>query len=96
MKRFFSFDPEGDFELHDTAEQAQAAAQSSLDQYRDEAPDGWNENVDRVCWGEIREQVVETMRRPYDPKQDFFMDPECECVVDYGLVAASATETTQA
>lgn len=64
MKRFFSYDPQTSFTLHDTAEQAERAAQESMTAYRGDAQaDGeWTheDDVRGVCWGELREAVAET------------------------------------
>ena len=58
--KFFSFDPCDDLVLHDTAETACAAAQQSIDLYREYAAEGWDEEVERVCWGMILGQALET------------------------------------
>ena len=58
--KFFSFDPCDDLVLHDTAEAACAAAQQSIDLYREYAAEGWAEEVERVCWGMILGQALET------------------------------------
>lgn len=62
--RFFSNDQEGDgFREHETAEEAQAAAQSALEWATDDS-DGWDEDVVLgICWGEIKERVVIKNRR---------------------------------
>ena len=86
MKRFFSYDPNDRVRFHATAEEAKAEAQHAFDMYRDEAGDGWDESVGDVCWGEVKEQVQETFRRPYDHEQDSHIDPTlCDEVVDYDL-----------
>jgi len=91
MKRFFSYDPNDRIRFHDTAEEAKAEAESALDAYRDEAPEGWDENTDEVCWGEVKEQVQETMRRPYDPERDHDIDGDCTEVIDYALLPLPET-----
>lgn len=58
--KFFSYDPCDDLVLHDTAEAACAAAQQSIDLYREYAAEGWAEEVERVCWGMILGQALET------------------------------------
>ena len=40
---FFSYDGEGGFEVHNTAEDAREAAEECLDFDRDMAADGWSE-----------------------------------------------------
>ncbi len=61
MKRFFSYayDEDG-FQRWDTAEEAEAAAKTARDAYRDDASgDGWPENIEQlVMWGEVKEAPV--------------------------------------
>lgn len=60
MKRFFSYDPQGNgIQFHDTAEEAEKAAEDALDVYREDASDnGWDENAGDICWGEVRQVAV--------------------------------------
>jgi hypothetical protein len=83
-KKYFSYDPYDDFEFYDTEEEAKAAAQRVLDGEREEAYEGWSEDVDKIFWGEIRQHVVETMNRPRTDADHG--DSEFDTVVDYGLV----------
>jgi hypothetical protein len=70
--RFWSFD--GDCrETHATEAEARATCENALDHYRDMAPEGWDEEVDQIMWGEIRERVVVTERKTlaeYDAEGD--------------------------
>jgi len=61
-KRWFVYDPGDGFETYATAEEAKEGAETALDQYRDNAPEGWAEEVAGVCWGEIKGQVIQTVR----------------------------------
>jgi hypothetical protein len=84
MKLFFSFCPKAGFETHDTAAEAEKAARESLDYLSDEAAgDGWNENVDQLCWGEITHMAVMTNRRPVEPDDNCSYDFDYIC--DYEL-----------
>jgi hypothetical protein len=59
MLRFFSYSPNGSgLEFHATAEEAQAEAESQLDEERDLAGEGWSEEVGSICWGEVRQRAV--------------------------------------
>ena len=60
MKRFFSYDENEGFVLHDTAESAKEAAQLELGIERDEAmKEGeWYDEVQTICWGELTENIV--------------------------------------
>ncbi|MDJ0473767.1 hypothetical protein QNA27_08900 [Pantoea eucalypti] len=60
MSKYFAYDPECGFELFDTADEAQSHAQDAIDQFREEAAEGWPESVEGVCWGELKQHAVET------------------------------------
>lgn len=79
-RRFFSYDPDNGFEFHDTAEQAKAECEKAFGYYQDEAAgDGWPENVDQLCWGEIKEQaslIKETNRPPSEELDEDGYDAE--------------------
>jgi hypothetical protein len=81
--KYFSYDPNGDgFSLHNTADDAKKAAENALREEEINAGDeGWNEDVYRICWGEITEVAVASNRRPSDNKQ-------YSEYVDYNLVKA--------
>ena len=59
MKKYFSYDSECGFELHNTVEDALRVAQGNINYYRSEASEGWPECVDSVCWGEIKQHAIE-------------------------------------
>lgn len=51
---FYSYDPDGTgFEEHDTAEEAQAAAEEALQNCADEASDGWPAGTSSIHWGRL-------------------------------------------
>jgi len=59
MSKFFSYDPEDGFQLHATEDKAKERAQNAIDLYRDDAAEGWAEAVEGICWGNVRQNVVE-------------------------------------
>jgi hypothetical protein len=74
MTQFYSYDPEEGFEIHDTAEQAKAAAQALMKIYEDCAPyDGWHEDQEALCWGELKQiqNAQITFRRAGKPGEEF-------------------------
>jgi len=83
--KYFSYDPEEGFELHKTEDEAKKAAECALDYERGEASEGWADYVDQICWGELKQRVVETMCRPRTA-DDTFVSSDCETVADYGLI----------
>lgn len=83
--KYFSYCPDEGFELHETAEQAQEAVNNALDFERGEASEGWADYVDQFCWGELKQRVVETMRRPRTD-EDTFVSADYDTIVGYALV----------
>ncbi len=78
--KYFSYDDETGFDLHDTADAAKAAAEASIDAYRDEAGEGWPEAVDNICWGQV---IEHTEAGPSEPAP---AGSELDYVCDYRLV----------
>lgn len=62
QKKYFSYNGDGVFTSHHTPERAKAAAQRAIEEYRVVAFDGWQEEVEGVCWGEIVIDVSEMSR----------------------------------
>jgi len=61
---FFSYSSESGYEEHDTAEKAEEFAQGEIDYYREQAGDGWSDEVGSVVWGVVLQQASMTDRRP--------------------------------
>ena len=57
--RYFAYSHDTGFERYETADEARKAAEESLRGYREAADDGWDEEVTGVCWGEIKQEIVE-------------------------------------
>lgn len=53
MKQWYSIDPEQGVEVWGSPEEAKAAAESSLEYYRDRSSDGWHEQMEAIEWGEL-------------------------------------------
>ncbi len=71
--RFFSYDPDGGFDTHDTAQQAEERAQNYFAIAESAASDdGWPPNTDQICWGKIIGEVLlsETKQRPPESELD--------------------------
>lgn len=60
---YFSYGSEFSFECHKTAEEAIAAAEAAIDDYRGDACDGWSEEVESICWGVIIQQATKVGER---------------------------------
>jgi hypothetical protein len=83
--QYFSYHPEEGFELHKTAEEAKKAAQEHLEYERDQAYEGWSDNVDGICWGKLKQRVVETLNRP-KTDEDTNVPTECDTIAEYDLL----------
>ena len=77
---YFSFDVEGGFDTHKTAEEAQKAAENHLGDHRDYADEGWSESAEQVCWGEIK-----AMASSYKTGERGIFDGQDVEFIDYAL-----------
>lgn len=70
MGKYFAYSADNGFEIFNTAAEAEEAAQRVIDMHREDAyVDGWDEDVETVCWGEISQKssVVSIANTP-DPE----------------------------
>ncbi|MAF36326.1 hypothetical protein CL622_04375 [archaeon] len=79
--KFFSYDPEDGLSTHDTAEEAKQEADNYIDHYRDHADEGWDEMVEQVCWGEVKEQAA-----MFELDKTVQIEGVEVCCVDYSLI----------
>lgn len=86
--KYFSYDPEGDgFTLHNTAEEAQQAAEVDISCYRDMAHEGWDDSIHQVCWGELRQIAVKVreMNKEEAEHAGIYFDNSFDTICDYEL-----------
>lgn len=84
MKKYFSYNPNGSgFCFHDTAGDARTEAEKALDAEAEEAAEGWSEEVTDICWGEVRQGVVEKNRRKATEEDCCY--PDCDEFVEYAI-----------
>lgn len=58
MSVYFVYSADSGFETFATAAEAEAVAEDIISQYREDAyEDGWDEDVESVCWGKISQQA---------------------------------------
>ncbi|EKY6769478.1 hypothetical protein QFI24_002337 [Escherichia coli] len=91
---YFSYGSEFSFECHKTAEEAIAAAEAAIDDYRGDACDGWSEEVDSICWGIIMQSSTKVGERPRN--EDDCCDPAIDTICDYALLPNIDTPATDA
>lgn len=82
---WFCVDSCGDISTFDTAGKARAAAESALQSERDEASEGWSEEVTNIMWGKVLGTCELEFSRPRT-EEDFFVSSDCEEVCDYHIV----------
>ena len=64
MKKWFAYHPEEGFFRFGTAAEAKAEAEAFLEhEHKNACSDDWYEFVDEICWGEIHQQIRETVRQ---------------------------------
>lgn len=103
---YFSYDPAVGgygFELHATAEQAKARAAEHISQLKNDHDGFWEDAVNEVCWGEIKEaatptnviNVDETGRgedgEVYDTDVDYVCDYELQPIENKKLDVQTAS-----
>lgn len=76
--KFFAYDPETGFETFETAEQAKKHAEECIDWYRGESIDGWDEQIDQVCWGEIKAKATQVGLRKSTEDDETCCDMYCD------------------
>ena len=88
---YFAIDSYGNMELFDTEQEAIDEADKYLQAERNEAGDGWSEEVHRIMWGKVLGKIEETMRRPRT-EDDYYISKEFDTVVDYDVVRIKGSE----
>lgn len=80
----------------ETLEDAIKLANECIDEYRDNAQDGWSDEVENVCILLETHQVVMINERPRDPEDDAHVSSMCETVCDYELQPTAEWSRIQA
>ena len=79
--KYFGYDPNSGFELFETEEQAKNYAEEAISYYRGDACDGWSEEVDQVCWGELKQETVQVGLRPRNEEDGHNLEMTCDYVL---------------
>lgn len=85
---YFAWDPvDGQFETFKTAAEARAQAEKYLDWCRETAPEGWPEETNQICWGEILGEAEVIERRPVtdEDRNRFGIDAGIDDFIDYAV-----------
>jgi len=82
---WFAVDPNDMVKTFDNPEAAREYAESALEFERDNAGDGWSEEVTNIMWGLVVESCEETYRRPREDG-DVMIGSHIKEIADYDLV----------
>ena len=83
---------------HDTAEEARKEADDALRWCRDQAPDGWPDEIHWIHWGKVIQWCAETNRMSKEEceKAGIYFNEDWDVYLDYGLVDTKETESLRA
>lgn len=86
--RYFAYCPDAGFETFETEQEAINFAEEAINDFRDHADEGWDENVANVCWGKLEQHttIVETKTVEEAEAEGIRVCDNAAAVVDYGLV----------
>ena len=86
--KYFCYDSDTGFDTFKTEREASEAAQEAIDSYRDDAFYGWNEEVNSVCWGEIKQEAVKTNEKTTKEAEEegISISEDCDGCCDYCLI----------
>lgn len=89
---YFAYSPEYGFDYFESKQAAIDTAQEEIDAYREDADDGWSEDVQRVSWGIVIQQAqgFDAQGMHTSDKQHTYQ------TCDYRLVDAVETPATDA
>jgi hypothetical protein len=76
INKYFSYDHDEGLELHDTLDKAKSRAEECFQLDRDNAGDGWHDEVSTICYGIVIGKVTEISResaenKPYDEEVEY-------------------------
>ena len=89
---FFAYGSECGYEEFDTAEEATEFAEAEIADFRDQACDGWSDEVGSVVWGIVMQRASMTGLRPVSENDNVPSHIEEWC--DYTLLPAVETPST--
>ena len=77
VHKYFVYSADHGFSTFNTTEEAEAMAENLLEEYREDSYDeGWSEDVETVCWGEVQQyaKMVRCGIHPDQPRGQFPCD----------------------
>lgn len=85
--KYFAYCPESGFETFKTKKEAIEYAQSAIDYQRDYSDEGWSEETNNICWGEVNQCATEgeVTKITDENRDDFNVVAHIDGIVDYTL-----------
>ena len=85
--KYFVNCPESGFETYETEAEAIKEAKASIEYFRENAIDGWSEEVDQVRWGIIKQHTIKTCDISTEEAaiRGIYVPVDCDGYVDYDL-----------
>ena len=87
---WFAIDSCGDIHEFETPAEAKQAALKFLDDERDEAGDGWSEDIWQIRWGRIHGQCIQTSKKEIEPGSVHGVSPHIQVLATYDVVDVQA------
>lgn len=89
MAKYFGYCPECGFETFGTEKEAKEYADAAIDYFRNaaDADQGWSEEVEQICWGEIKEAAVKCDEKTTAEAkaEGIYISSGCEGHCDYEI-----------
>jgi len=86
---WFSYDPGDGLQMHDNEADARSRAEEAFEFYKSESIEGWDEEVEQVCWGKCS-QKVEMLWNKERPPEDRLDESNCDkdglCWAEWGTM----------
>lgn len=81
--KYFSYSVDQGFETFTTPQEARKCAESAIEYYQDNASEGWCEEVEQICWGEINQTTKEVnIRTAQEAEEEGIYTSGCDYVSD--------------
>lgn len=84
MDKYFVYCSENGYESFETEEEAIKEAERRIDEERDAADDGWDENVETITYGKITHASFKTGERSV--MEEDMVSKDCEFICDYKMM----------
>ena len=92
---FFSYDGV-EFETHSTEAEAKAVAENAMENYQDEAMDGWDDASTDICYGKVTHGVIVKEIEKTEENKDLALWSQCDSMEEHRLEKLDVPDLTDA